>query len=437
MKLLSLILLLSCISLFTYSQNQPFFDPVSQLYPNDFGLNPDMVFPETNFPNRLVYRTGQLQPIRETYWQWDESSDSLNKTVRYLHTYGPTGSLIRSVYQQFENGIWKDESAIIYVYNIDHQLITQQFESWVNHSWVPTYRNIHFYNDDKSLSEKVLQAWEEEKWINVSRKQIENDSSLLTTTETNQYWVTNQWINSNRVIRQYNICEMLKTRLFQTWVNGNWINDIRESYSYGQHRLPGKVAMFKWVQEDWKETGAYHYTYDLNKNPTSISYYNVNPLEWNKDFKWSYDYNESNQLIRESFSTGTIDAWENFIQNNYQYNPAGNKISLMSQVWEGQWRDREYIEYAYEEKDAALPVTINELAIFPNPVNNELNVVLPENIVCPCTISVSGMDGKIALLSSPVQGGHYYFSAATLIPGLYNATLMAQNLQLSGAFVKQ
>src|SRR5688572_4183033 len=129
-----LIILFSFTIFSGYSQHEP-LNTYSQRFQRSFDL-PGEDFDQI-FPHQIKYRTDKPQPIRETYWEWSNEIDSFLQSVRFIHTYNPSGLLISSPFQIWENDHWRDEANLIQVFNSHQQLMTQQYETWMNHTWLP------------------------------------------------------------------------------------------------------------------------------------------------------------------------------------------------------------------------------------------------------------------------------------------------------------
>ena len=219
--------------------------------------------------------------------------------------------------------------------------------------------------------------------------------------------------NSYRLTFTYNSANKLLTELFEMWNGTSWDDDGKyvNTYNASNQMLTGISLV--WNGTTYDNDGKTTYTYGSATYPTSMTNSTWNGTSWDDDNKDVFTYNSSNQVLTDNYFTWDGTAWV----------PSSNSI------------------YYYEifAPQAILSVTLDAtVSIYPNPVENLLNVNIQLNQDDNITLSVVDLNGKVVYQTSSIKGKNSTtpINTTSFAKGVYMIQIKGNNGETSSKFIK-
>jgi YD repeat-containing protein len=226
----------------------------------------------------------------------------------------------------------------------DGLLLAERHTGWVlsdQTSWsVDSTAYTYDQGKNRILSKEMYFDLSLNAWRNISQA-IEGpyDSDGNNTYARYQYWEGVDWKNERQYHYYFGSLGRLDSLRDEYWSTDHWVLYNLEKYTYDQEgKLIQKTDFFN----------LYDYEYDLNGN-LLVETRQVKQLgNWQNRFRTMYSYNAQQQV-----SSFTLEEWNNNwnYQNRYSYvyDNNGNRISFLTQAWDGGSFKNKYLhQYTYD-----------------------------------------------------------------------------------------
>ena len=214
-----------------------------------------------------------------------------------------------------------------------------------------------------------------------------------------------------------------------------WLTSYKNEYAYDERGNLILEAWYHWDSDTERWEGDYksEYIYDENRNCISEAGYDwdSDTEQWEGDCKYEYTYDERGSLILKAYYRWDSDTeqWEEYNKYEYTYDERGNLIlevdynwNNINQQWQPTYKYAVDYDYNYFNDDLLLPpyvdfknkvvnyivykssdgvnwtesgkgiyyysdiemavsqISMGSIKLYPNPVVNDLNIVLPDDI---------------------------------------------------------
>jgi hypothetical protein len=349
--------------------------------------------------------TGQRYAIRKNRWTENREKNERHANISMKKGY-------RSQYSSYRVGI---ERSVTFKNTMQMQkldsLIWIEFNE-VSETWINEWKYEYSYDDNRNLIEEIEYWW---------------------------YETFNEWINNWKWEYSYDVNDNIIEEIEYVWNETltSWDPDYKYGYFYNGGGNMSEVIYYYWDGvstwiNDWK----YEYFHDANENiAEEIEYrWDESSTSWIQDYKYEYTYDNSlnvNNLILPFF-----EAW--FI-NSYYKN--GKLLTILETDWDSNssvWYNAYRADYYYSDFSiTSLSDHTKEFngKIFPNPVNNILNVRI--NLNKEVDFSIFDNTGE-KVLSGKLFDSVMEIDISHLHYGLYILELKSDTqIVFSKKFIKQ
>ncbi len=188
----------------------------------------------------------------------------LENSARWGYTYLPNGNEEQIIYQQWQNGDWRNKRRQLFSYNADGELETQTLELWNedNSSWEGAFRRQWSYAPNGfNISELTTQRWENNNssWGNVSRRQFFYNNAGFWQGTVFQEWDAGAgvWQNQSRELHQLNAQNNMDNLLFQLWNGAEWESRVRETTRMNNRSLSTVIEQRDLASGEWERVTRY------------------------------------------------------------------------------------------------------------------------------------------------------------------------------------
>ncbi|HRU63449.1 MAG TPA: DUF3836 domain-containing protein, partial [Paludibacteraceae bacterium] len=276
--------------------------------------------------------------------------------------------------------------------------------------WLTSYKNEYAYDERGNL---ILEAWyhwdsDTERWEGDYKSEYIYDENRNCISEAGYDWDsdTEQWEGDCKYEYTYDERGSLILKAYYRWDSDTeqWEVYYKYEYTYDERGSLILKAYYRWDSdtEQWEEYNKYEYTYDERGNLILEAqyYWDSDTEQWGGDYKYEYAYDERGNLILE------VDYnWNNINQQwqptykyavDYDYNYFNDDLLLPPYVdfknkvvnyivyksSDGvNWTESGKGIYYYSDIEMAVSqISMGSIKLYPNPVVNDLNIVLPDDI---------------------------------------------------------
>lgn len=287
--------------------------------------------------------------------------------------------------------------------------------------WLNSEKDEYAYDERGNLILQAGYVWNSNTnlWKGAYKSEYIYDENRNCISEAGYYWNSNteQWEEYYKYKNEYAYDESgnLISVARYDWDSDTeqWELDRENEYTYDERGNLILIARYDWDPhtEQWEVFWKYkyEYAYDERGNLISVAYYDwdSNTEQWKVFWKFESAYDERGNLILE-----VDDNWNNINQQwqstdkfafNYDYNyfredllfPSDfayknkvfdykNKIvnAIIYSSSDGvNWTESRKVIYYYSDIEMAVPqIPLGSIKLYPNPVINELNIILPDDI---------------------------------------------------------
>lgn len=361
--------------------------------------------------------------------------DSIGKTSYYYNA--STGLLEGLTYYSYNNAshVFIPTGRTIYLYDTDSLPSYTINSTYSGGTFVTTGRFEYYYNTLRLLTNKYYKPYNTSTntFTNQSLSVYHYNTLKQNDTITDLIWNGSAWGNSKYTAMQYNTQGLVSGRTSYSWYGGTWQYGFRQTYTYYPDSLEQEGYFFQDIGGGiFKNVSRETYTYQAGKTKQDLYYLwdNANTV-WYLWEQTDYGFDSNNMQItmdhlKMDTSTHTLTLRQH---NIYEYDADGNyHHSITSDLvpYLGTLRNTgEYFGwYLLTANGLSNILPINEVKLYPNPANNELNINFSNESITPVSIYLYNTNGQ-ALQN---------FSFET--QGLTSATLNTSNLN-SGVYILQ
>ena len=397
------------------------------------------------FKNYFVNGNQLSVPGYSEDFSWDEDLNDWQHVSNTTYSYNYVGKLIEEIVQDAETSYYLTRNT----YSDDPNYISEEVSyTWIIDGWIPVsgdrssntlsgesplegYPNGILYQTleneiwvNKTWEKYILNSngiptelqeyrWEGNNWILYSR------TGLLTWADwpnrqlaayTKQIMQNNNWVNAERVSKQFDGDNYTVTT--EIWENQEWVNSTKETYS--RTEIQEELILENWTESGWEKTEKYKGTFDAYGNPTGMFYSSWYETGWELEMELFFDllYNESNDLTEMVFRYRDPEISEPVNISKYNYS-----------------------SFLHFTTDVPEINVLNNVKVFPNPVNNSFTVKINEiqtsnykvnivNLAGQTVFNSTYSDPDISINTEGFPTGMYLLNIKTDDGRIYNSKIL-------------
>ena len=280
--------------------------------------------------------------------------------------------------------------------NSVNQLI---YKDWDIAKGIWKYKERYRYEYDQAtgkMERSVFEQWYGRLWTN-------GFNSTLTYDASNQNVISMVGVTYKAEFKYDNNNNLTEWRDYTRGTDGIWTSSEKKTYTYSGTDVTS-YTLAKWIDGVWRDTKRWEYTLDANGNVIKeVEYTWDNGTGWLPylQHEYSYDNNENKtQDITYTWNLATS-AFDKYKREEREYNAQSLPVNIRTYTWKGQsWVNAsgDYnINYYYQQyTPSSVPVFVNnaEMAIYPIPARDIVNITLNWDSPAPFTVSILDMGGK-------------------------------------------
>jgi len=379
--------------------------------------------------------------ILEARYHWDSITEQW-KGYKYEYAYDISGNLILEAYYSWNSVTEQWESfKSEYAYDERENLILERRYHWNSdiEQWEVFWKLEYTYDESGDLILEARYNWDSnaEQWEGYKYEYAydERGNCIL---EIDYHWDSNteQWKGNWKFEFAYDESGNLILEVEYDWDSNTeqWEVFWKLENTYDESGNLILEAGYNWDSntEQWKGNWKFEFAYDKSGNRILFAYYhwNSNTEQWEIFWKLEYTYDESGNLILEAGYNweSNTEQWERAYKYEYAYDERGNRILEVDYIWNNinqQWQPTDKYAYTYDynysiesllfpffgyknkvvnaitykssdgvnwtesgkeiyyysDIEMAVPqIPMGSINLYPNPVVNDLNIVLPDDI---------------------------------------------------------
>lgn len=349
---------------------------------------------------RLSFANNQFSvPGNSGDYTWDPETNSWMLTSITTYTYDETGNLLDEIVQDAESYLYLTRESQKYDNkgNITEEIsYIRGDEEWIILSGVKT---LYSYDDHGNLTEEIEQIWNDGIWENKSKHYYTLNGSGIPTEFHESVWDGAAWVDYSRTILlvwhdwakkqlagytvQYWQDGMKDERYTAVYEgdsytgttevqeNGGWVNSKRETYIHSSTEVA--TISETWENSAWKKGEKFVSTFDTSGNPTGFQYSSWGGNDWFLEIRYYFDlvYDDMNNLTEM-----TVRYWDPELET-----PENVLKSVFS-------------NFLYFTTDVPEISVLNNVKVFPNPVENALNISISDASVNSYQLNISNLAGQ-------------------------------------------
>jgi len=317
---------------------------------------------------------------------------------------------------------------------------TSTFEQWLSNMWKVTRKTTFEYDAKNHKISEMREHYHQvtSDLIFNSRFNFDNNANGLIQNQLNQVkQIGSEWVNSSRLIYTYTLGNIKPSSVtIQHWKESNWRNFSQEIYTYDKKNNLNNNINQRWEIDSlfWTNSQMVNYTYNSNSSLLEASNlrWDIFNKTWSLSNLISFKYQDANTLPIEALQKIWINgAWRNELKASYKYNSFDKISSLLVQAYDIQtntWFNSGLTTSIYYPNESLHQVTqegllrpdlwINlnrttytyfpttnttndfeqEVAIYPNPSNDVLNIKSSNEI--NCSFKIIDLIGRTILIQN-------------------------------------
>jgi len=341
----------------------------------------------------------------------DINTNEWLNSSKYEYTYDERGNLIYYYWywyaEQWE-GYYKSE----YAYDERNNRILETDYYWNSETeqWERDFKYEYTYDERGNLILVAAYQWnsDTEQWKVSDKYEYTYDERGNLILGAAYQWNsdTEQWKVSDKYECAYDERGNLILGAAYQWNSDTeqWERDYKYEYAYDERGNLILGAAYQWNSdtEQWERDYKYEYAYDERGNPILETYYqwNSETEQWERDYKYEYTFDENGNLVLKIEYN-----WNNISQQwqakskyvvAYDYNYSRENLLLPNWfednnkcisviIYESEdgitWEESGKTIYYYSDLESAVPhIPIGSIKLYPNPVANDLNIDLSNDI---------------------------------------------------------
>jgi hypothetical protein len=411
--------------------------------------------------NNSDTRTSNYHPLKATHYIWNNSTwnftdttliaytatdevasltkkdNANNFTFRILSSYDASDNLTEELHQSWSSG-WVNNFRDTSAFDIHNNLTLQENHQWNTNQWVRMggYRYFYTYNAGGKFLTKLTVSWNtgtlawdsvsritnsynannqvvqtigesfnmsSTAWELISKRDYTYNASFVNTQTTDYLWNSSVWVNNTQLLNivwstwtgDVNTSDP-QTYVYQLWSGSSWDNYNRLTYTYDAF---GSVIQLTelFVTGNWRNDARLSEFYDNQYNYTGIrsESWNIFTTAWDTlyEYKYNYTYDVNNTIMEEIYQ----------------------EYDVLNHIFQNETR-AVYSDFILLGV-ADIAGANSAVRIYPNPVVDFLNVIMPAEMQGHFTYSIYDSAGK--LIRTGEGKNDYRIKRAGLAEGLY------------------
>jgi hypothetical protein len=261
----------------------------------------------------------------DTVIQYQWNGDEWWVIWRNFNTYNAgcqSGSLTSQ--QAIVNGLWLNNSKILYTYDANSRVSVEIGQLWdtISKSFENYDRESLTYNASGNVMLILQEVWDGSAWQNSEHDTCAYDGNGYLISDLEKSWLGGGWVNNVLSTYTNNNDGMPIYILGQGWnkETSGWENTWAQTYTYN---AAGKVLTWLeelWVAGAWVTQERRTYTYSGNNLTNLLTEYN----DGNENERVTYSYNGDGTVSQVTYQLWDEDEgiWVNFLRDDYVYTTA-------------------------------------------------------------------------------------------------------------------
>ena len=352
------------------------------------------------------------------------------------YAYNDRGNLILEAYYHWnsETEQWEGDDKYEYTYDENGNLILETDYEWNSDTvqWKVSDKYEYTYDERDNRILKAAYQWnsETEQWEGLFKYEYAYDEKGNLTLEIYYYWNsgTEQWERDYKYECAYGEWGNLILETYYQWNSETeqWEGFNKYEYAYDERGnfILAASYYWNWETEQWEGYDKYEYAYDKNGNIVLRIEYNWNNInqQWQAKSKYvvAYDYNYSRENLLLPFGASIKNKLINVIiyesEDGITWEESGKEI------------------YYYSDLESAVPhIPIGSIKLYPNPVANDLNIDL-SNDIQQAEFKLFDLQGR--LLVTQNIGSDKKINLEKLAGGIYLYQITTEKGTYQGKLIK-
>jgi len=369
-------------------------------------------------------------------YQWNSETEQWEGYYKSEYTYDERGNLILEAYYHWnsETEQWEGDDKYEYTYDENGNLILETDYEWNSDTvqWKVSDKYEYTYDERDNRILKAAYQWnsETEQWEGLFKYEYAYDEKGNLTLEIYYYWNsgTEQWERDYKYECAYGEWGNLILETYYQWNSETeqWEGFNKYEYAYDERGnfILAASYYWNWETEQWEGYDKYEYAYDKNGNIVLRIEYNWNNInqQWQAKSKYvvAYDYNYSRENLLLPFGASIKNKLINVIiyesEDGITWEESGKEI------------------YYYSDLESAVPhIPIGSIKLYPNPVANDLNIDL-SNDIQQAEFKLFDLQGR--LLVTQNIGSDKKINLEKLAGGIYLYQITTEKGTYQGKLIK-
>lgn len=437
------------------------------------------------------WKNGKWEKNTRTYYSYNgdcspqmfvtqgREKDTWKNLAQTAYTYYPSKKVKQEESSVWTGTAWLAISRITYIYNAA-LLTTEELEQYRGATWSKENQHLYTYDANGYLIKDLFKNWDpvSKEYFNVSQTDYKNNAAGISVTERTQEWEDDEWLNEDSTSYTFYDMNRYKMSVSFDWENDKWVNAEKTTGTY-ENNLLMTVVSEEWDDNEWVNSLKMTFTYDSKNRVKTVTNqeWDADTETWQNDALIEYSYTTGCTVLpltlldftAESVAGAVALSWQtsnevNTSGFNVQRSEDGISFSTIGNVKSAggailnQYAFKDCPEYSlpgvlyyrlemvdFDGKSSLSKVvkvvSVNErkVAIFPNPVNDQLIFIHDQDIE-GASIIISAPNGKTVLrkVIGNIPGmSRSKLDVSTLSEGVYIMKLIGKNFTTAQKFVKR
>jgi len=364
----------------------------------------------------VIYKTNNgsgWEKDHKYIYMYDNRGNEINRTgfrgengewmtnYQSLSTFDGSGNILSETlnYGDGKNG-WKTSSIVNYIYDDNGNLLRK--DGYVGDNQTIAFGNKYTYgNMGNLLSDSLYNV--EENYCEKTTYQYDENGNVLTKTVMTSVNPFISWDSISNEILSYNEMGLMETSLCYRWRENYVSKDevLREryiSYHNTYQYDENNILIKRYIKAtDEVKDGLIEKIFDENYNllEECHSYRESESNDWIAYHRFLREYDEYKNCIEvKSLRLNTFtQEWTPWNEAHYFTFNNGKSESSVGEVWRG--------EFTYRKRNTTSNIYIEDISgsinVFPNPVNDYVNISLKLNKIETVKVRIYDLSGKLIL----------------------------------------
>ena len=373
----------------------------------DHTTNTEYSYNTTGFPTEeLVTDATSGDNVNKTTWAWD-NYDNLTEFIdyfwngneweiswgyKYIYTYDGNGNITEEIYQHWEIDTWVNSNQYFYTYDINGYMIQTLNQDWESGTWVNDWKDEYDVGSQGEWLEAIYYNWENDEWVPDERyidfvwhnwDKFQLQSAKL------QIW-EDEWLDDERYNATYTGDDYVA--IIEKYDNNTWVNYERETYT--QTPTEHIYLWEEYENKGWVNSSRDSEFYDDHGSFIGYRYEYWENEEWviNWEISYLFTYNANNDII---------------------------EMIYMNWNWETQALENSNRHiYSNFQSDVEKINSLSEVKIFPNPVEEILNIDIQNQNLTEPVVQIINITGQ-KVYESALTDKHTTIDISFIAKGIY------------------